>query len=72
VGVSQRSGRQSAARHWSFGLFTVCQKTEANETTQALSVGTALRQLSSTSRARPRCSSVRVGTFRTNAVVIHT
>src|SRR6476661_2657995 len=72
VGVSQRSGRQSAVRHWSFGLFAVCQKTEGNETTQALSVGTALRQLSSTGGARPHCSSVRACTFRTSTVVIHT
>src|SRR5690349_5234197 len=72
VGVSQRSGRQSPVRYWSFRLFAFCQETEANETTQALSVRTALRQLSSTSRARPRCSSVRIRTLRTTAVVIHT
>src|SRR6266550_2281844 len=72
VGVPQWSGRQSAVRPWSFGLFAVCQKTEANETTQALAIRTALRQLSPTSGARPHCSSVRVRIFRTNAVVIHT
>src|SRR6266550_6173804 len=72
VGVPQRSGRQSPVRHWSFGLFAICQETEANETTQALSARTALRQLSSTSRTRPRCSGFPVCAFRSCAVVIHT
>src|SRR5206468_6185803 len=71
VGISQWSGRQSAARRGSFGLFAVCEKTEANETAQALPGWTTLRQRSSTSPARPRCSRLRVYRSGTTAVVVH-
>ena len=69
VGVSQWSGRQSTPRRWSFRLLAVRQKAEANETTQALPVRTALSQRSSTCGAGPR--GLRLRCSETNAFVVH-
>src|SRR4029077_21217162 len=55
VRVSQWSGRQPTSRRWSLGVFPVREEPEGNETTQALTIWTALSQRSSTCRAGARC-----------------
>src|SRR5262249_12485225 len=58
VGIFQLAGGQTTPPCWSFRVFALCQKAEANETTQALAVRTALGQRSSTCSASSRSLSL--------------
>src|SRR5207245_2936524 len=68
---SQLSRRQSTARRWSFSLFAVRKQPNANETTQAHPVRTALSQRASTCRAGPRSFRFRFHNSDTQAVPVH-
>src|SRR5438093_6341781 len=71
MGVFQWSRCESTTPGWFLRVFAVCQKAEANETTQALPIRTALSQRSSTGRAGPRRFRRRFRTSETNAFVVH-